>query len=253
MVLANGGTLFLDEIGDMPLHLQARLLRALQERTVSPLGSNKLIQVDVAVVCATHRNMREMMASGQFREDLYYRLNGFVVRLPALRERDDLDAVAQRLLQQNHANALPLSEPVTRMLRSYHWPGNIRQLANLLRTAQLMAEGSPEITEDHLPDDFLEDWRATRGGAERKRYSPQSARRHRKHGHPDCAEGTRRQYLGDGQGARRFTQYRLPQNRGSGRPVAAGRLTALPDGGSGSNRPRQPSAEVQKKPSGCVS
>ena len=160
MVLANGGTLFLDEIGDMPLHLQARLLRALQERTVSPLGSNKLIQVDVAVVCATHRNMREMMASGQFREDLYYRLNGFVVRLPALRERDDLDAVAQRLLQQNHANALPLSEPVARMLRSYHWPGNIRQLANLLRTAQLMAEGSPEITEDHLPDDFLEDWRA---------------------------------------------------------------------------------------------
>ncbi|GMG94277.1 sigma-54-dependent Fis family transcriptional regulator [Cupriavidus metallidurans] len=160
MVLANGGTLFLDEIGDMPLHLQARLLRALQERTVSPLGSNKLVQVDVAVVCATHRNMREMMASGQFREDLYYRLNGFVVRLPALRERDDLDAVAQRLLQQDHANALPLSEPVTRMLRSYHWPGNIRQLANLLRTAQLMAEGSPEITEDHLPDDFLEDWRA---------------------------------------------------------------------------------------------
>ncbi|MEK7320307.1 MAG: sigma 54-interacting transcriptional regulator, partial [Pseudomonadota bacterium] len=160
MVLANGGTLFLDEIGDMPLHLQARLLRALQERTVSPLGSNKLVQVDVAVVCATHRNMREMMASGQFREDLYYRLNGLVVRLPALRERDDLDAVAQRLLQQNHANALPLSEPVTRMLRSYHWPGNIRQLANLLRTAQLMAEGSPEITEDHLPDDFLEDWRA---------------------------------------------------------------------------------------------
>ncbi|HBO80062.1 MAG TPA: hypothetical protein DD502_18155, partial [Cupriavidus sp.] len=63
----------LDEIGDMPLHLQARLLRALQERTVSPLGSNKLVQVDVAVVCATHRNMREMMASGQFREDLYYR------------------------------------------------------------------------------------------------------------------------------------------------------------------------------------
>ena len=160
MVLANGGTLFLDEIGDMPLHLQARLLRALQERTVSPLGSNKLVQVDVAVVCATHRNMREMMASGQFREDLYYRLNGFVVRLPALRERDDLDAVAQKLLQQDHENALPLSEPVARMLRGYHWPGNIRQLANLLRTAQLMAEGSPEITEDHLPDDFLEDWRA---------------------------------------------------------------------------------------------
>ncbi|WP_019448425.1 sigma-54-dependent Fis family transcriptional regulator [Cupriavidus sp. BIS7] len=164
MVLANGGTLFLDEIGDMPLHLQARLLRALQERAVSPLGSNKLIQVDVAVVCATHRNMREMVASGQFREDLYYRLNGLVVRLPALRERGDLDAVAEKLLQQEQGDgALPISESVMQLFRSYHWPGNIRQLCNLLRTAQLMAEGAPEITEDHLPDDFLEDWHARHG------------------------------------------------------------------------------------------
>ena len=107
MVLANGGTLFLDEIGDMPLHLQARLLRALQERAVSPLGSNKLIQVDVTVVCATHRNMREMVASGQFREDLYYRLNGLVVRLPALRERSDLDVVADKLLKLEQADAPP--------------------------------------------------------------------------------------------------------------------------------------------------
>ncbi|MDE2203923.1 MAG: sigma-54-dependent Fis family transcriptional regulator [Burkholderiaceae bacterium] len=163
MVLANGGTLFLDEIGDMPLHLQARLLRALQERAVSPLGSNKLIQVDVAVVCATHRNMREMVASGQFREDLYYRLNGLVVRLPALRERSDLDAVADTLLRQEQGGPLPISERVAQMFRGYHWPGNIRQLANLLRTARLMAEDAPEITEDHLPDDFLEDWQARHG------------------------------------------------------------------------------------------
>jgi transcriptional regulator of acetoin/glycerol metabolism len=163
MVLANGGTLFLDEIGDMPLHLQARLLRALQERAVSPLGSNKLIQVDVAVVCATHRNMREMVASGQFREDLYYRLNGLVVRLPALRERSDLDAVADTLLRQEQGGPLPISERVAQMFRGYHWPGNIRQLANLLRTARLMAEDAPEITEHHLPDDFLEDWQARHG------------------------------------------------------------------------------------------
>jgi transcriptional regulator of acetoin/glycerol metabolism len=163
MVLANGGTLFLDEIGDMPLHLQARLLRALQERAVSPLGSNKLIQVDVTVVCATHRNMREMVASGQFREDLYYRLNGLVVRLPALRERTDLDVVADKLLKLEQADAPPISEAVMQMFRSYHWPGNIRQLGNLLRTARLMAEGAPEITEDHLPDDFLEDWQARHG------------------------------------------------------------------------------------------
>jgi transcriptional regulator with PAS, ATPase and Fis domain len=163
MVLANGGTLFLDEIGDMPLHLQARMLRALQERAVSPLGSNKLIQVDVAVVCATHRNMREMVAGGQFREDLYYRLNGLVVRLPALRERSDLDVVASKLLLQEQADAPPISEAVMQMFRSYHWPGNIRQLGNLLRTARLMADDAPEITEDHLPDDFLEDWQARHG------------------------------------------------------------------------------------------
>lgn len=147
----------------MPLHLQARLLRALQERAVSPLGSNKLIQVDVTVVCATHRNMREMVASGQFREDLYYRLNGLVVRLPALRERTDLDVVADKLLKLEQADAPPISEAVMQKFRSYHWPGNIRQLGNLLRTARLMAEGAPEITEDHLPDDFLEDWQARHG------------------------------------------------------------------------------------------
>jgi transcriptional regulator of acetoin/glycerol metabolism len=107
--------------------------------------------------------MREMVASGQFREDLYYRLNGLVVRLPALRERTDLDVVANKLLKLEQADAPPISEPVMQMFRSYHWPGNIRQLGNLLRTARLMAEGAPEITEDHLPDDFLEDWQARHG------------------------------------------------------------------------------------------
>ncbi|SOZ10036.1 sigma-54-dependent Fis family transcriptional regulator [Cupriavidus taiwanensis] len=167
MLLANGGTLFLDEIGDMPLHLQGRLLRALQERAVSPLGSSKVIHIDVSVVCATNRNLRDLVASGQFREDLYYRLNGLVVRLPALRERSDLDVVAGKLLRQDHggsaaeaAGAPPrISDTVMAMFRRYHWPGNIRQLANLLRTARLMAEGEAEITEDHLPDDFLDDLR----------------------------------------------------------------------------------------------
>jgi len=165
MPMANGGTLFLDEIGDMPLHLQARLLRALQERAVSPLGSSKVIHIDVSVVCATHRNMRELVANGQFREDLYYRLNGLVVRLPALRERSDLAVVADKLLRQEQAEAAPgIGEAVMAMFSAYHWPGNLRQLANLLRTARLMAEGEPEITEDHLPDDFLEDLRARQAG-----------------------------------------------------------------------------------------
>ncbi|MBP0633064.1 sigma-54-dependent Fis family transcriptional regulator [Cupriavidus sp. AcVe19-1a] len=161
MLLANGGTLFLDEIGDMPLHLQGRLLRALQERAVQPLGSSKVIHIDVSLVCATNRNLREMVAGGQFREDLYYRLNGLVVRLPALRERSDLDVVAGMLLRQEQpAGATPrIKGSVMGMFREYHWPGNIRQLGNLLRTARLMAEGEAEITEDHLPDDFLDDLR----------------------------------------------------------------------------------------------
>ncbi|MGE8366128.1 sigma-54-dependent Fis family transcriptional regulator [Cupriavidus sp.] len=158
MLLANGGTLFLDEIGDMPLHLQARMLRALQERAVTPLGSSRVIHVDVSVICATNRNLREQVANGLFREDLYYRLNGLVVRLPALRERTDLDVVANKLLREGEANGGPrIKDSVMAMFRSYHWPGNIRQLGNLLRTARLMAEGEAEITEDHLPDDFLED------------------------------------------------------------------------------------------------
>ncbi|QBY53018.1 sigma-54-dependent Fis family transcriptional regulator [Cupriavidus oxalaticus] len=161
MLLANGGTLFLDEIGDMPLHLQGRLLRALQERAVQPLGSSKVIHIDVSLVCATNRNLREMVAGGQFREDLYYRLNGMVVRLPALRERSDLDVVAGKLLRQERAAGVPprIRDSVMEMFRAYHWPGNIRQLGNLLRTARLMAEGEAEITEDHLPDDFLDDLR----------------------------------------------------------------------------------------------
>ncbi|WP_427307060.1 sigma-54-dependent Fis family transcriptional regulator [Cupriavidus sp. H39] len=169
MLLANDGTLFLDEIGDMPLHLQGRLLRALQERAVSPLGSSKVIHIDVSVVCATNRNLRELVANGQFREDLYYRLNGLVVRLPALRERSDLDVVAARLLCQDHggnaADEPPrISDAVMALFRRYHWPGNIRQLGNLLRTARLMAEGEAEITADHLPDDFLDDLREPAAG-----------------------------------------------------------------------------------------
>jgi transcriptional regulator with PAS, ATPase and Fis domain len=155
---ANGGTLFLDEIGDMPLALQARLLRVLQERQVSPLGSTKPVAVDVAVIAATHRNLREMIERQAFREDLYYRLNGLVVRLPALRERTDLVAIVQKILRAETAGAPPeLDDDVLRMLRGYQWPGNIRQLASVLRTACVMSEGGGLITRAHLSDDFIED------------------------------------------------------------------------------------------------
>ena len=155
---AHGGTLFLDEIGDMPLPLQARLLRVLQERQVSPLGSAKPIPVDVAVVAATHRNLREMIERQAFREDLYYRLNGLVVRLPALRERSDLEAIVQKILRAECQGTPPqLAEDVLQLLRTYRWPGNIRQLASVLRTACVMSGGEGRITQAHLSDDFLED------------------------------------------------------------------------------------------------
>jgi transcriptional regulator of acetoin/glycerol metabolism len=159
LVLANGGTLFLDEIGDMPLALQTRLLRALQERTVQPLGGRRPVAVDTAVICATHRDLKAMVRRGEFREDLFYRLNGLVVRLPALRERQDLEALVRRILRCECAasGAVDLTPETLALLRQCAWPGNIRQLANVLRTASAMAEGHDSIGREHLPEDFLED------------------------------------------------------------------------------------------------
>ena len=159
ILFANGGTLFLDEIGDMPLHLQARLLRVLQERKVSPLGSGREVDVDVAVVCATNKNLKEMIAQGTFREDLYYRLNGLVVKLPALRDRQDLEVVTRKILNSVCSASQPigLSPEVMSIFRSYAWPGNFRQMFNLLRTAVVMAECAHDIGLEHLPDDFLDE------------------------------------------------------------------------------------------------
>jgi transcriptional regulator of acetoin/glycerol metabolism len=164
---ANGGTLFLDEIGDMPLHLQARLLRMLQERTVTPLGSNKSIPVDFSLVCATNRNLRDLIAKGMFREDLYYRLNGLVIKLPPLRERTDFEKLIQNIVaaESNRAGYTVSPEAMV-LLKRYHWPGNIRQLANLLRTAIAMADDDHEIRREHLSDDFLEELGLTPENAE---------------------------------------------------------------------------------------
>ena len=160
--MAHGGTLFLDEIGDMPKHLQARLLRVLQERKVSPLGADREVEVDVSVVCATHRNLKDMIAKNEFREDLYYRLNGLVVRLPALRERQDLEVVIRKILASVSQSAVPIgiSGEVMQLFQHFPWPGNFRQLFNLLRTAVVMAHGCEAITLQHLPDDFLEEVRS---------------------------------------------------------------------------------------------
>jgi transcriptional regulator with PAS, ATPase and Fis domain len=169
LMQANGGTLFLDEIGDMPYSLQVRLLRVLQERVVTPLGATRAVPVDVSIICATHRNLREMIAQNQFREDLYYRINGLAVRLPALRERSDLAVVVQRMLQWESVEsggrqALSVAADVMAAFGRHAWPGNCRQLANLLRTAAAMVDEDGVIRWEHLPDDFLEDVRGRSGG-----------------------------------------------------------------------------------------
>ncbi len=157
---ANGGTLFLDEIGDMPPSLQARLLRVLQERTITPLGSGRAYPVDVGLVCATHRRLRELISQGHFREDLYYRLNGFVITLPPLRERTDLPELVRRLMEgeTRGGERVQITAEVMELFRLHSWPGNLRQLHNLLRTALAMVDADGRITRDHLPDDFLEEF-----------------------------------------------------------------------------------------------
>ena len=163
LLQAHGGTLFLDEIGDMPLSLQARLLRVLQERKVVPLGGQKAHDVDINLVCATHRNLREMIERGEFREDLYYRINGLAVRLPRLSERTDLRAVCRRLISQlSPQHPLGISEELLAEFEAHAWPGNLRQLHNVLRTACVMAGTDREITRVHLPMDFLEDLSSAR-------------------------------------------------------------------------------------------
>ena len=155
---AQGGTVFLDEIGDMPLALQTRLLRVLQERTVTPVGSGKAVEVDFALVSATHCKLREAAESGRFRQDLYYRINGLTVQLPALRERDDFAALTQKMLRELHPQAeVEIDAVLLAQLAAYSWPGNLRQYANMLRTTCAMLEpGDAQIEWQHLPDDITE-------------------------------------------------------------------------------------------------
>ena len=156
---ASGGTLFLDEIGDMPLGMQARLLRVLQERLVTPLGGGRSYQVEFSLVCATNRNLRDSVASGEFREDLFYRINGLTVHLPALRDRMDFAALTKRLLDEfNPGGDVRLDSDLFEKMRAHAWPGNIRQLASVLRTASAMLDEDEDcIGLQHLPDDIVDD------------------------------------------------------------------------------------------------
>ena len=143
---ANGGTLFLDEIGEMPLPIQSKLLRVLQEREVSRLGSNEIIKVDCRIICATHRNLLDEVKNGNFREDLYYRLFGLKIILPPLREREqDALLLANHFLKQFvKENELPekvFSEEAKSKILNYYWPGNIRELRSVVELATVLSDG----------------------------------------------------------------------------------------------------------------
>jgi transcriptional regulator of acetoin/glycerol metabolism len=140
---ASGGTLFLDEIGDMPLGLQTRLLRVLEEHEVVPLGADKPMKVDLRVVCASHQNLRSMIARGQFREDLYYRLNGITLELPRLVDRTDKEQLIRKLLGAETSDGRPVAieTDAFQCLLEYDWPGNIRELRNVIRTSLAICDG----------------------------------------------------------------------------------------------------------------
>ena len=156
---AEGGTLFLDEIGDMPAPLQVKLLRVLQERKVRPLGSNRDIDIDVRIISATHRDLPKAMARGEFREDLYYRLNVVSLKIPALAERtEDIPLLANHLLRQAAERHKPFvrafSTDAMKRLMTASWPGNVRQLVNVIE--QCVALTSSPVISDALVEQALE-------------------------------------------------------------------------------------------------
>jgi two-component system response regulator AtoC len=146
--LADGGTLFLDEVGDLPMEVQIKLLRTLQERELERVGGNETIKVDVRVVSATNRNLEKMIEEGEFREDLYYRLNVFPINLPPLRDRlDDLPVLANhfaaKFARQMGKPPQGLAPDGMAKLREYNWPGNVRELENIIERAMILSKGAP--------------------------------------------------------------------------------------------------------------
>jgi DNA-binding NtrC family response regulator len=158
--VAHGGTLFLDEIGELPKSMQAKLLRVLESGEIRRVGDNDSFQVDVRIVCATHRNFADMVADGDFREDLMYRINTFEIHLPALRERtNDIAELANHLCRRfltNSSNSQQFfTDDAIAVLQSHSWPGNVRELANVIEHATILCERLP-LTPDDLPGKFTE-------------------------------------------------------------------------------------------------
>jgi two-component system NtrC family response regulator len=150
---ADGGTLMLDEIGDLPMSLQAKLLRFLQERTIERVGGRQEIAVDVRVVCATHQDLKAQIADGRFREDLYYRLAEIVVEIPPLRQRTGdaallAHAFLRRFAQEQRRGSLSFSDETVRAIEQHPWPGNVRELLNAVKRAAIMADGARVSCQD---------------------------------------------------------------------------------------------------------
>ncbi len=177
---ANGGTLMLDEIGDLPISLQAKLLRFLQERTIERIGGRQEIAVDVRIVCATHQDLKALTKEGRFREDLYYRLAEIVINIPPLRDRVGdpallAHAFVRRFSQEQSRSAMTLTEEAVRAIETHPWPGNIRELENCIKRATIMADGN-QITREEVgfnPPESEEvegslDLRAIRDNAEKR-------------------------------------------------------------------------------------
>ena len=159
--MANGGTIFLDEIGDMSLKLQVKLLRVLQERRFEPVGSTESVDVDVRVIAATHRNLEELVAKGEFREDLYYRLNVIPIRIPPLRERISDIPLLIGYFMDKFSKANNVTKPIFRddvmtVLTNYKWPGNIRELENTIERLVILKPGQ-EVIKNDLPEKFSQD------------------------------------------------------------------------------------------------
>ena len=142
---ANGGTLFLDEIGNIPPHLQAKLLRALQNRCITRVGDDKSIPIDIRLICATNKDLKQMVANGEFRQDLYYRINTFVLHLPALRERTDeilplAEMFVNKFAEKYRRNVKGISADAAEVLKGHFWSGNIRELSNCIEKAVILSE-----------------------------------------------------------------------------------------------------------------
>lgn len=158
--VANGGTIFLDEIGELPLAMQAKLLRVLESGDVRRVGDNETLHVDTRVICATHRDLEKMVAAGQFREDLLFRINTFEIHVPPLRERlEDVMPLARHMYLRHRPEHTQIpalfSEETVAALMQHPWPGNVRELANVIEHATILCE-HPPILPDHLPRHFID-------------------------------------------------------------------------------------------------